>query len=148
MKESVETVKISKDEDLCRNDKSAEVASGAQTKSSFKGFEAQVENYLDRLFTNETFLSMMAMALNINSARKVFIKKTMHSLWKSMQLPNKVDQDRTIYMVNELQFRLAQMEERLMDMQKEKGEKNRSQAKTRSKANNLVNTKINETIDA
>lgn len=75
-----------------------------------KEFELKMESILERLSTNHQLLNALSIVLNTQSQFKSFVNFSFEKLWKNMQLPNKKDQERTLYMLHELQFKIHQME--------------------------------------
>lgn len=85
----------------------------AASKTS-KEFEQKVEALLEKLSTNPQFLSALSLLLNTQSQIKSFVNFSFEKLWKNIQLPNKKDQERTLYLLHELHFKIHQMEKEVV----------------------------------
>lgn len=79
-----------------------------------KEFEVQMEAILEKLTTNPQFLSSLALLLNTQSQIKSLVNFSFEKIWKNIQLPNKKDQERTLYLLHELQFKLHQVEKEVI----------------------------------
>lgn len=86
----------------------------AESKSQpKKDLTQEIEEFLDQVTTHPLFLNGVSSLLNFNSYRKILIKKTMQQIWRSLELPNKQDQEKTLYLVSELQFKIQKLEKQL-----------------------------------
>ena len=85
----------------------------ASSKTS-KEFEQKMEAMLEKLSTNPQFLSALSLLLNTQSQLKSFMNFTFEKIWKNIQLPNKKDQERTLYLLHELQFKIHQVEKEMV----------------------------------
>lgn len=75
-----------------------------------KEFEQKLETLLEKLSTNPRILNSLSLALNTQAHIKSLVNFGFEKLWKGVQLPNKKDQERTLYLLHELQFKLHLME--------------------------------------
>ncbi len=78
-----------------------------------KEFEQKIEALLEKLSTNPQVLNSLSLALNTQAHIKSLVNFGFEKLWKNIQLPNKKDQERTLYVLHELQFKLHQMEKEI-----------------------------------
>ncbi len=84
----------------------------ASSKNS-KEFEQKMEAMLEKLSTNPQFLSALSLLLNTQSQLKSFMNFSFEKIWKNIQLPNKKDQERTLYLLHELQYKIHQVEKEM-----------------------------------
>lgn len=75
-----------------------------------KDFEQRLEALLEKISTNPNVINSLALALNTQSQLKSTFNFGFEKLWKNIQLPNKKDQERTLYILHELQFKIHEME--------------------------------------
>lgn len=78
-----------------------------------KEWESNLEQLLEKVSTNATFLNSLTLILNTQSYSKLLFNSFMEKMWKSLQLPNKKDQERTLYLMHELQFKIHLLEKEL-----------------------------------
>ncbi|NUM57962.1 MAG: hypothetical protein HUU56_04980 [Bdellovibrionaceae bacterium] len=88
----------------------------ANSKSS-KEVEKHLENLLEMISTHPFFLNSLSLVLNTQSLSKLMMNQTLEKIWKSLQLPNKKDQEKTLYLIHELQFKIHQLEKELKQQQ-------------------------------
>lgn len=81
--------------------------------------EKDFDRMLDLWVTHPYFLKSINLALRLNVYRKLFVKKSLQNLWKSLELPNQKDQMKTMAMMQELEMRLFDLEKKLTDSQNE-----------------------------
>ncbi|MBL7545351.1 MAG: hypothetical protein JNL11_16145 [Bdellovibrionaceae bacterium] len=72
-----------------------------------------LEQVLEKLSTNPQLLNTLSIVLNTQSQIKSLVNFSFEKLWKNLQLPNKKDQERTLYLLHELQFKIHQMEKEM-----------------------------------
>jgi hypothetical protein len=72
-----------------------------------------LDTAIDSVTTNRLFLEGMSTLLNLNSYSRIATKKGLRGLWKALELPNKYDQEKTLYLVSELQFKIQRLEKQL-----------------------------------
>lgn len=87
-----------------------------------KEFETKMESILERLSTNPQLLNTLSIILNTQSQLKSLVNFSFEKLWKNVQLPNKKDQERTLYMLHELQFKIHQMEKEVSKLKRPYGD--------------------------
>jgi hypothetical protein len=63
-----------------------------------------------KLFSHPRFLDAIGTALNFNHQRKAWLRRMLTASWKTLQLPNRRDQERTLYLIHELHHRIAKLE--------------------------------------
>jgi len=78
-----------------------------------KTFEKQFEQGLEKLMTHPLFMESMSILLNLNSYRRIFFKESLSKLWKTLELPNKHDQEKTLFLMAELQHKIMKLEREL-----------------------------------
>lgn len=78
-----------------------------------KEFESHLENILEMVSTHPFFLNSLSLILNTQSLSKLMLNQTLEKVWKGLQLPNKKDQEKTLYLIHELQFKIHQLEKEL-----------------------------------
>lgn len=81
-----------------------------------KEWETNLEQFLEKVSTNPTFLNSLTLLLNTQSYSKLLFNSFMEKIWKNLQLPNKRDQERTLYLIHELQFKIHQIEKELKQL--------------------------------
>lgn len=92
------------------------------TSKSTKEFELKMEAILEKLSTNPQLLNTLSILLNTQSQFKSLVNFGFETLWKNVQLPNKKDQERTLYMLHELQFKIHQMEKEVSRLKRPYGD--------------------------
>lgn len=75
--------------------------------------EKQMEQVLEDITSHPIFLKSVSLLLNLGATRKTLTRSVLHRILKSFELPNKFDQERTIYLINELQYRIVELERNL-----------------------------------
>jgi hypothetical protein len=85
---------------------------------STKEFQQNLEQILEKLSTNPQILNTLSLTLNTQSHLKSLANFGFEKLWKGLQLPNKKDQERTLYLLHELQFKIHQMEKEVTRLRK------------------------------
>lgn len=78
-----------------------------------KEWEQNLESLLEKISTNSLFLNTLSLVLNTHSFSKLILNNFLEKLWKNLQLPNKKDQERTLYLIHELQFKIHQLEKEI-----------------------------------
>lgn len=78
-----------------------------------KEWEANLEQFLEKASINPTFLNSLTLLLNTQSYSRLLFNSFLEKLWKNLQLPNKKDQEKTLYLMHELQFKIHQLEKEL-----------------------------------
>lgn len=82
----------------------------------YQVWEQQTADYFDKLLRNEAFLDFSGGMLNAALRSKIAFDHLLSALWKSLLLPNKRDQERTLHLLNELHSRIGDLEERLDEL--------------------------------
>ena len=72
--------------------------------------EAIAEKYIDRVTTHPLFLEGVSTVINLNSYRKIAQRALLRKIWKSLELPDKQDQEKTLYLVAELEHKIRKLE--------------------------------------
>lgn len=78
-----------------------------------KEWETNLEHLLEKASTNTTFLNSLTLILNTQSYSRLLFNNFLEKIWKNLQLPNKKDQEKTLYLMHELQFKIHQLEKEL-----------------------------------
>jgi len=81
-------------------------------------FEKQIESALEKLMTHPLFLETVSFMLNLNSYKRIFLRQNLSRLWKSLELPNKHDQEKTLFLISDLQHKIMRLERELDKQQK------------------------------
>lgn len=82
--------------------------------------EASVEKKLEQLTTHPLFLKSVATLIDLNSNRILLTKKLLRHLWQQLELPVRKDQEKTLYLVQELQFHVQKLEAELQQLRTQK----------------------------
>ena len=85
------------------------------TDRMYNAWEQQTAEYLEKLLRNPGFLEMSGGLLSGAMRSKVLVNDLLMATWKTMMLPNKRDQERTLHLLNELHSRVQDMEDRIED---------------------------------
>lgn len=83
-----------------------------------KDLEQRMEALLEKISTNPNVINSLSLALNTQSQVKSAINFGFEKLWKNIQLPNKKDQERTLYILHELQFKIHEMEKEVTKLRR------------------------------
>lgn len=75
--------------------------------------EHQIEEILEKLTTHPIFLKSVSFILNYQSNQKILTRSVLNRVLKLVGIPNKLDQERTLYLVHELQHRIYELEKKL-----------------------------------
>jgi len=73
----------------------------------------KIEQIFLKITTHPLFLGGVGVALNLSAYRKLIRKKLLQSLWLGLELPNRLEQEKILYLLSELEARLARLERRL-----------------------------------
>lgn len=92
----------------------------------YQVWEQQTADYFEKLLRNEAFLDFSGGMLNTALRSKIAFDQMLSALWKSLLLPNKRDQERTLHLLNELHSRINDIEERLDDLAETKQPRKRA----------------------
>lgn len=88
------------------------------SSKSSKEFEQKMEVILEKLSTNSQLLNALSFLLNTQAQAKSLVNFSFEKLWKNIQLPNKKDQERTLYLLHELQFKIHQIEKEMVRLKR------------------------------
>jgi hypothetical protein len=77
--------------------------------------EAMAEKYIDRVTTHPLFLEGISTVINLNSYRKIAQRNVLRKLWKTLELPDKHNQEKTLYLVAELEHKIRKLERDLRE---------------------------------
>lgn len=83
-------------------------------------FEKKIETGLEKLTTHPLFLKTVSEAINLNSKRMVLSQKAMQFLIQKAELPLKKDQDKMLFLLQEMQFHIQRLESELKSLHDEK----------------------------
>lgn len=81
-----------------------------QTVNRFTPIEQAIDQYLGKLLAHPLLLQTVGTVLNFNSYRKVWLDRVLTAGWKTLRLPNRRDQERTLHLINELHYRISELE--------------------------------------
>jgi hypothetical protein len=101
-------------------------------KKNKPDFTQDLEIFLDKVTTHPLFLEGVSALLNFNSYRKIFIQRSLQTVWKTLELPNKRDQEKTLFVIQELQYQVQKLEKELAGT---KEKENAAAAKKSSQGN-------------
>jgi CO dehydrogenase/acetyl-CoA synthase beta subunit len=82
--------------------------------------EELIEQSLDRITCHPAFLTAVSNVINLNSYRKIWIRKALEAIWKDLELPIKGDQERILLALQEMQIRIKKMQLELQEKEKKK----------------------------
>jgi len=83
----------------------------------------KIEYVFLKITTHPLFLGGVGVALNATSYRKLIQKRILQSFWGSLELPNRGEQEKALYLLSELEARLARLEKRLKTQQIQRSSK-------------------------
>lgn len=81
--------------------------------------EEMLERSIDTITSHPAFLSAVSTMLNVNSYRKIWVRKTLEALWKDLELPVRREQEKLLSSIEELTMRIRRLELELQ-MEREK----------------------------
>ena len=85
-------------------------------KRGFDTWENQTANYLEEVLQSPAVLVPGGQLLSQMMRGKAATNKAMADLWSNLGLPTRQDQERTLHMLNQLQSRIHDLEERLEEL--------------------------------
>lgn len=103
-------------------------------KQMFDAWEGATSEYLEKVLRSPTVLEPGAAWLTAMMKLKAGTDQATAGLWGSLGLPTRRDQERTLHLLNQLQSRLIDLEERLEDAERRALEAPRPDPATRGKA--------------
>ncbi|MEM6995080.1 MAG: hypothetical protein AAF721_31490 [Myxococcota bacterium] len=82
-------------------------------KRGFRRWESATAQWWSTVLRNPAVLQPAGAALTAAMKAKIAADRGLESWWRSWGLPTKVDQERTLHAIHELESRLLDLEERL-----------------------------------
>jgi hypothetical protein len=79
-----------------------------QNKTSLN--EKQIEDKLEALLRHPSFIITTSVILHASSSIKLVRRILLNRIWNALELPNKEQQERTLAILNQLEFRLKKVE--------------------------------------
>ncbi len=84
-------------------------------KNKTEPWERQIEEILEKVTAHPIFLKSVSALLNASSYQKIWLRSIIHSTLRALDLPNKLEQEQTLYLVHELQHRILDLEKQLQN---------------------------------
>lgn len=84
-------------------------------KKGFAAWESATASYLEQVLSNPTVLGPAGSMLTIAMKTKSATDKATAAWWAAMGLPTRRDQERSLHKLNQLESRIADLEEQLAD---------------------------------
>ncbi|MFH1808563.1 MAG: hypothetical protein ABIJ09_07455 [Pseudomonadota bacterium] len=78
-------------------------------------WEKQTAEYFDKVLRNPGFLELSGNVMGAALRSKIMMDGFLMATWKSLLLPTKRDQERTLHLLNELHSRVNDLEDELTD---------------------------------
>jgi hypothetical protein len=103
-------------------------------KQMFDAWEGATSEYLEKVMRSPTVLEPGAAWLTAMMKLKAGTDQATAGFWGSLGLPTKRDQERTLHLLQQLQSRLIDLEERLEDAERRALEASRPDPDTRGRA--------------
>jgi hypothetical protein len=88
-------------------------------KKYFNAWESATAQYLEAWLKSPMLLEPAGAWLTVAMKAKSASDRTAASFWGAIGLPTKRDQERSLHALNQIQSRLADLEERLEELQKQ-----------------------------
>jgi hypothetical protein len=85
-------------------------------KSGFDRWEKTTAEYFDKTLQNPGFLGPSAGLLKAMMQTKSNTDKAMNMWWNTLGLTNRDEQDRTLHRINQLESRILDLEEELLEL--------------------------------
>ena len=82
-------------------------------KQGFNAWEQATAQYLEKVMTNPGVLGPAGALLTAAMKTKAATDRVLASWWASLGLPTRVDQERALHKLNQLESRLYDLEERI-----------------------------------
>ena len=86
-------------------------------KQGFNAWEQATAQYMEKVMSNPGVLGPAGAMLSAAMKTKAATDKAVAAWWATMGLPTRRDQERALHALNQIQSRLADLEERLADLQ-------------------------------
>lgn len=84
-------------------------------KQGFAAWESATASYLEQVLVNPAVLGPAGTMLTIAMKTKAATDRAAASWWSSIGLPTRRDQERSLHKLNQLESRIADLEEQLAD---------------------------------
>ena len=84
-------------------------------KQGFTAWESATAQYMEKVMTNPSVLGPAGAMLTAVMKTKAATDKAAASWWSAVGLPTRRDQERTLHMLNQLETRLYDLEEQLVE---------------------------------
>lgn len=82
-------------------------------KRGFGAWEQATTQYMEKVLSNPAVLNPAGAMLTAAMKTKAATDRAMSSWWSTLGLPTRRDQERTLHMLNKLESRLYDLEEKL-----------------------------------
>ena len=84
-----------------------------QWKKGFAAWETATATYLEQVMANPSVLGPAGIMLTAAMKTKAATDRAMHGWWAGLGLPTRRDQERSLHKLNQLESRIADLEEQL-----------------------------------
>jgi hypothetical protein len=91
-----------------------------QWKKGFDTWEQKTAEMFEGMLKSNAVLQPMGSMLTATLKIKAATEKATAQWWSTLGLPSKVEQEKTLHALNQIQSRLIDLEERLADLQSQK----------------------------
>lgn len=89
-----------------------------QWKKGFQSWETTTAQYLEGVLKRPAVLTPAGAVLSLGMRARAARGRAMTRLWSRVGLPNKRDQERTLHLLNRLESRLIDLEEKIEALEK------------------------------
>jgi hypothetical protein len=86
-----------------------------QWKKGFAAWETATSSYLEQVLANPSVLGPAGVMLTAAMTTKAATDRAMHGWWAGIGLPTRRDQERGLHKLNQLESRIADLEEQLAE---------------------------------
>ena len=86
-------------------------------KQGFAAWEKSTADYMDKVLQNPGVIGPASTMLTAAMKTKAASDRAMSSWWAAWGLPTRRDQERSLHKLNQLESRLYDLEERMLDRQ-------------------------------
>jgi hypothetical protein len=86
-----------------------------QWKKGFTAWESATASYFEHVLSNPAILGPAGAMLTVAMKSKAAADKASAAWWSSIGLPTRRDQERSLHKLNQLESRLADLEDQLAD---------------------------------
>ncbi|MFN3696762.1 MAG: hypothetical protein ACK4VO_04910 [Pseudobdellovibrio sp.] len=104
-------------------------------------FEKKLETSLEKITTHPLFLKTVSEAINLNSKRMLLSQKAMQFLIQKAELPLKKDQDKMLFLLQEMQFHIQRLESEIKSINNEKKSDRKVESINTSKVHDINSKK-------